>query len=78
MWATHSMTQTMDSSDTKAGTDEALGVIRSLAVDIGPRRPCSDEEKQAAEVLERWLAERNVAGRREPSGDMPRSDIPTR
>jgi acetylornithine deacetylase/succinyl-diaminopimelate desuccinylase-like protein len=59
------MTQTTHSRGAKAGTGEALGLIRSLSVDIGPRRPCSAEEKRAAEVLEHWLAERGVDGGRE-------------
>jgi hypothetical protein len=43
------------------GADEALDLIRRLAVDVGPRRPCSHEEKRAAQLLERWLDERRVA-----------------
>lgn len=51
--------------DTDAGTQtpalqEALGVIRMLASDIGPRRPCSDEEKLAGAALVTWLRERGV------------------
>ena len=41
---------------------EALGVIRLLASDIGPRRPCSDNEKRAAAELVAWLRERGVGG----------------
>jgi acetylornithine deacetylase/succinyl-diaminopimelate desuccinylase-like protein len=52
--ATHSQT-----------VEETLDLIRRLAVDIGPRRPCSDEEKQAAELLERWLGEHGVTAERE-------------
>jgi acetylornithine deacetylase/succinyl-diaminopimelate desuccinylase-like protein len=48
------------------GAGEALDLIRALSVDIGPRRPCSDSEKAAAELLERWLRERGVEARREP------------
>ena len=43
------------------GVDEALELIRRLAVHVGPRRPCSHEEKRAAQLLERWLDERRVA-----------------
>src|SRR4051812_17555624 len=43
------------------GVDEALELIRRLAVDIGSRRPCSHEEKRAAQLVERWLDERRVA-----------------
>ena len=39
----------MRRADTR--TQEALGVIRLLAGDIGPRRPCSDAEKRAAREL---------------------------
>jgi Peptidase family M28 len=48
------------------GTDEALDLIRRLAIDIGPRPPCSDEESKAAQLLERWLHERGVTATREP------------
>jgi hypothetical protein len=56
------VTQATHSRGRKSGADEALGLIRALSVDIGPRRPCSDDEKRAAELLERWLAERDVDG----------------
>ena len=39
---------------------EALEVIRLLADDVGPRRPCSDSEKRAANLLTVWLQERGV------------------
>jgi Peptidase family M28 len=45
--------------------DEALGVIELLAKDIGPRRPCSEAEKQAAGALVAWLRERGVEARTE-------------
>jgi acetylornithine deacetylase/succinyl-diaminopimelate desuccinylase-like protein len=48
------------------GAGDALDLIRALSVDVGPRRPCSAEEKAAAELLERWLTERGVAAEREP------------
>jgi acetylornithine deacetylase/succinyl-diaminopimelate desuccinylase-like protein len=47
----------------QAPLDEALEVIRMLAGDVGPRRPCSDAEQRAAEVLVRWLTERDVDAR---------------
>jgi hypothetical protein len=47
------------------GAGEALGLIRALSVGIGPRRPCSPEEKAAAKLLERWLEERGVDAWRE-------------
>ena len=47
------------------GAGPALDLIRALSVDIGPRRPCSPEEKAAAAMLEQWLAERGVEARRE-------------
>ena len=48
------------------GVDPALDLIRRLSIDIGPRRPCSDEEQRAAELLERWLTENGVSSEREP------------
>ena len=44
---------------------EALGVIRMLASDIGPRRPCSDSEKLAAAALVTWLRDRDIAAHTE-------------
>jgi acetylornithine deacetylase/succinyl-diaminopimelate desuccinylase-like protein len=44
----------------------ALGLIRELAVEIGPRRPCSEAEKRAAERLEHWLRQHGVEAWREP------------
>ena len=38
----------------------ALDLIHMLASDIGPRRPCSQEEKRAAAALVAWLGERDV------------------
>jgi acetylornithine deacetylase/succinyl-diaminopimelate desuccinylase-like protein len=49
----------------QAGLDEALGVIGLLARDIGPRRPCSEAEKQATGALVGWLRERGVEARAE-------------
>ncbi len=56
--------------DPRVGTaapalEEALGVIRLLASDIGPRRPCSDAEKRAATELVAWLRRRGVEARTE-------------
>src|SRR5918992_3816574 len=52
-----------------AGAEPALhavlGVIRTLASDIGPRRPCSDSEKRAAAELVAWLRERDIDARTE-------------
>jgi acetylornithine deacetylase/succinyl-diaminopimelate desuccinylase-like protein len=45
--------------------DQALEIIRLLARDIGPRRPCSDAEKIAARALKDWLAEHGVEARTE-------------
>ena len=42
------------------GLQAALDVIRTLASDIGPRRPCSENEKRAAAALVAWLKERDV------------------
>jgi peptidase M28-like protein len=48
---------------------KALEVIRILAEDIGPRRPCSESEKLAADRLVVWLREHGVeAGREEFNG----------
>jgi acetylornithine deacetylase/succinyl-diaminopimelate desuccinylase-like protein len=47
------------------GADEALELIRRLSEEIGPRRPCSDAERQSAEVLEGWLADRGALASRE-------------
>src|SRR5687767_5449172 len=56
--------------DPRVGTaapalEEALRVIRLLASDIGPRRPCSDAEKRAAGEIVRWLGRRGVEARTE-------------
>jgi Peptidase family M28 len=47
------------------GLEEALGVIRLLAGDIGPRRPCSEAEKRAARALVTWLGDHDVEARTE-------------
>jgi Peptidase family M28 len=39
---------------------EALGVIEMLSGEVGPRRPCSDPEKEAANRLTAWLHDRGV------------------
>src|SRR3989442_3668253 len=51
--------------------ESALGLIRSLAGDIGPRRPCSEAEKRAADALVRWLGEHGVEARLEPFRGYP-------
>jgi hypothetical protein len=43
----------------------ALDVIRMLASDIGPRRPCSPAEARGHERLRAWLDERDVTTRTE-------------
>jgi acetylornithine deacetylase/succinyl-diaminopimelate desuccinylase-like protein len=43
-----------------------MDLIRALSVDIGPRRPCSDAERRAADLLEEWLGKRGVEARQEP------------
>jgi acetylornithine deacetylase/succinyl-diaminopimelate desuccinylase-like protein len=48
------------------GVDEARDLVRRLSVDIGPRRPCSDAERQAADILERWLSDRGATASQEP------------
>src|SRR5207244_7348356 len=52
-------------AETTAPLDSAIGLIRSLAGDIGPRRPCSEAEKRAADTLARWLGDRGVETRLE-------------
>jgi hypothetical protein len=42
---------------------EALGVIQMLSEEIGPRRPCSDAERDAANRLTAWLHDRGVEAR---------------
>lgn len=44
----------------------ALDVIALLASTIGPRRPCSAAEREAAEALVRWLGHRRVEAAVEP------------
>jgi Peptidase family M28 len=56
--------------DPRVGTSgpalqEALDLIRMLASDIGPRRPCSEAEKRAAAQLVTWLRERGVTANTE-------------
>jgi hypothetical protein len=52
-------------SESSSALREALDVIRLLASDIGPRRPCSEAEKRAAAELVTWLRERGVAAHTE-------------
>jgi hypothetical protein len=42
---------------------EALGLIHMLAEEIGPRRPCSEAEMDAANRLSAWLRDRGVDAR---------------
>src|SRR3954469_19468854 len=49
----------------RCGHMAAIDLIRALSAEIGPRRPCSEAEKHAAELLERWLGERGVEAWRE-------------
>jgi hypothetical protein len=44
---------------------DALDVIHTLASDVGPRRPCSDAEKDAANRLVTWLRARGLDARLE-------------
>jgi hypothetical protein len=46
--------------------ESALSLIRTLSEEIGPSRPCSVQEKEAAEYFRRWLAERGVDTALEP------------
>jgi acetylornithine deacetylase/succinyl-diaminopimelate desuccinylase-like protein len=46
--------------------DRALELIRALASDIGPRRPCSEAERRAADLLVNWLQEHGIEARTEP------------
>jgi peptidase M28-like protein len=43
-----------------------LDLIRELASEVGPRRPCSDAETEAAGVAVEWLAKRGVQAEVEP------------
>jgi hypothetical protein len=56
--------QTEERIATKA--EPALDLIRRLASDIGPRRPCSEAEAEAARVAIDWLARRGVPASTEP------------
>jgi len=50
----------MATDRTATATAEALGVIRLLASEIGPRRPCSAAERRAGEALSSHLRERGL------------------
>ena len=43
-----------------SGLAAALELIHLLAVEIGPRRPCSKAERAAAEALAGWLEQRSI------------------
>ena len=45
------------------GVGEALDLIHTMASEIGPRRPCSDAEKDVANRLAAWLRDRDVDAR---------------
>jgi hypothetical protein len=51
-------------SEAEAGP--ALDLTRRLASEVGPRRPCSDAETQAARIAVGWLGERGVQAKTEP------------
>lgn len=55
-----------ESDSAHFGCDPALDLIHRLAVEVGPRRPCSDQEAQAAQIAIDWLAERGVEATTEP------------
>jgi len=46
-----------------AALDGAMGVIRLLASEIGPRPSCSEAEREAADRLAAWLARRGAEAR---------------
>jgi hypothetical protein len=52
--------------DITGKAEPALDLIRRLASDIGPRRPCSDAEAEAAQAAIDWLAEHGVRAETEP------------
>src|SRR5688500_8010036 len=41
----------------------ALDLVHMLASDVGPRRPCSEAERDAATRLAAWLRQRGVDAR---------------
>ncbi len=49
----------------------ALELLRQLSVEIGSRRPCSDDERRAAEAIQRWLAVRGVDSRLQEFRGLP-------
>jgi hypothetical protein len=46
--------------------ESVLTRIRALSEELGPRPPCSRQEKEAAQQLERWLSNHNVETALEP------------
>jgi acetylornithine deacetylase/succinyl-diaminopimelate desuccinylase-like protein len=56
--------------------DEALGVIHLLASEVGPRRPCSEAEHDAAARLADWLRARGVDTRTEAFGGYSSFGLP--
>jgi peptidase M28-like protein len=57
------MTLVPESEALEQGAAPALELIQRLASGIGPRRPCSEAEAAAANVVVGWLAERGVPAR---------------
>jgi len=49
-----------------SSAEPAMDVIRLLAGEIGPRRPCSEAEARAGEALVTWLCDRGVDASTEP------------
>jgi len=49
-----------DTNSNVPGQAEALDLIHVLAAEVGPRRPCSAAEKEAADRLAAWLRRRGV------------------
>lgn len=54
----------------------ALEVTEALASEIGPRRPCSDAEEQAAELMEEWLTGLGLEVRTEGVPSQPTFALP--
>jgi hypothetical protein len=53
------------SSEPSPQLTAALDLSHTLAVDVGPRRPCSEAERDAANRLVAWLRQRDVDARTE-------------
>src|SRR5687767_7967299 len=48
------------------GAEHALDLIRTLASEVGARRPTSDAEAEAAQAVVAWLSERGVSAEIQP------------